>query len=127
MCWNKSENAGFTTGTPWIRVNGDYLECNAESEMADRNSPFNYYKALIALRKEFKSTLVYGDFKPLKTGDKTFCFYRTSKDNKFYIEMNLTEKWIRRSRHAEGMCILSNYREPTDKLRPYEVNIYRIK
>ncbi len=127
MCWNKSENAGFTTGTPWIRLNGDYLECNAESQIADRTSPFNYYKALIALRKEFKSTLVYGDFIPLKTGDKTFCLYRTSKENKFYIEMNLTEKWIRRPRHAEGMCVLSNYREPTDKLRPYEVNIYRIK
>ena len=127
MCWDNSENAGFTTGTPWIRLNGDYAECNATTQIADDNSPFNYYKALMALRKEYKSTLVYGDFKPLKTSDKTFCLFRESADAKIYIEMNLTENTIDRPNPTGGKCLLSNYDEPKERLRPYEVNIYKVK
>ena len=126
MCWDATENAGFTTGTPWIRVNGDYPTCNAEAEAMDPFSPLNYYKSLIALRKAEKETLVYGDFLPLKTNDRTFCFYRTSDSGRFYIEMNLTARWIKRPRPAEGVCVLSNYAAPTGQLRPYEVNLYRI-
>ncbi|MBR2732469.1 MAG: alpha-glucosidase [Clostridia bacterium] len=126
MCWDATENAGFTSGTPWIRVNGDYQTCNAEAEAADPFSPLHYYKALIALRKAEKETLVYGDFLPLKTDDRTFCFYRESAVGKFYIEMNLTQQWIKRPRAAEGVCALSNYAKPTGQLRPYEVNLYRI-
>ena len=127
MCWDDSENAGFTTGTPWIRVNGDYKECNAAAEIAAPDSPYHYYKALMALRKEYKSTLVYGDFIPLKTNDKTFCLFRESEDAKFFIEMNLTEARIDRAREAEGDVVLSNYAGPVDYLRPYEVNIYKIR
>ena len=127
MCWDESENAGFTTGTPWIRVNGDYKECNAAAEIAAPDSPYNYYKALMALRKAYKSTLVYGDFIPLKTNDKTFCLFRESEDAKFFIEMNLTEARIDRAREAEGDVVLSNYAGPVDYLRPYEVNIYKIR
>ena len=127
ICWDDSENAGFTTGTPWIRVNGDYKECNVKAQLEDKTSPFNYYKALMTLRKENKATLVYGDFKPLKTNDKTFCFYRESNEGMFYIEMNLTEEIVKRPRNAEGTCVLSNYPAGADKLRAYEVNIYKVK
>ena len=127
MCWSDAENAGFTTGTPWIRVNGDYAECNAAKELADESSPFRYYQALMALRKENKATMVYGDFIPLKTNDKTFCLFRESEEGKFYIEMNLTENRISRPRAAEGSLALSNYAGPVEYLRPYEVNIYKVR
>ena len=51
MQWNNSENAGFTTGEPWIKVNPNYKEINAEEQAEDPNSILNYYKKLIALRK----------------------------------------------------------------------------
>jgi len=127
VCWDSSENAGFTTGTPWIRVNGDYLECNAASEIAEADSPYNYYKALMALRKENKNTMVYGDFIPLKTNDKTFCLFRESEEGKFYIEMNLTADRLPRPRAAQGELVLSNYAGAVDYLRAYEVNIYKIR
>lgn len=127
MCWDDTENAGFTTGTPWIRVNGDYKECNTVSEIEDPDSPYNYYKTLIALRKEHKATLVYGDFLPLKTNDKTFCLYRESDEEKFYVEMNLTDARISRPRPAEGELVLSNYAGPVDYFRAYEVNIYKVR
>jgi hypothetical protein len=79
------------------------------------------------LRKENKSTLVYGDLKPVETNDETFCFYRESDESKFYIEMNLTEKIIERPISIEGECVLSNYSATADKLRAYEVNIYTVK
>ena len=81
----------------------------------------------MALRKTNKSTLVYGDFKPIETNDETFCFYRESVESKFYIEMNLTENIIERPVSMEWECLLSNYSASADKLRAYEVNIYRIK
>ena len=128
MCWDASKNAGFTTGTPWIRVNGDYKECNVAAEQSDRTSVLNYFKAIIALRKAEKDVLVYGDFQPIETNDQTFCFYRESKNSKYYIEMNLTENKIMRARAREGICILSNYDgEPVQMLRPYEVIIYKIR
>ena len=122
-----SENAGFTTGVPWIRVNGDYKECNAKVQLEDSTSTFNYYKSLMNLRKASKATLVYGDFKPIETNDETFCFYRESAESKFYIEMNLTENIIERPVPIEGECLLSNYFVSANKLRAYEVNIYRVK
>ena len=127
ICWDDSENAGFTTGVPWLRINGDYKECNAKIQFEDSTSTFNYYKSLMCLRKANKSTLVYGDFKPIETNDETFCFYRESAESKFYIEMNLTENIIERPVSIEGECLLSNYSASADKLRAYEVNIYRIK
>ncbi len=128
MCWSADVNAGFTTGTPWIRVNGDFRECNAEAEMYDGTSPFHYYKTLIALRKKYKEALVYGDFEPLKTNDQTFCLYRTGREKRFYIEMNLTEKTVSRPLPVpEGSkCVLSSCAAPADVLRPYEVNVYKM-
>lgn len=51
MQWDSGINAGFTSGTPWIRVNPNYLSINAAQQIDDYNSIFNYYRKLIALRK----------------------------------------------------------------------------
>ena len=59
--------------------------------------------------------------------NKTFCLYRESAEGKFYIEMNLTENIVERPISVEGECVLSNYSVSADKLRAYEVNIYRVK
>ena len=126
MCWSTAKNAGFTTGTPWIRVNGDFKQCNVETELADRTSVLNYFKALIALRKEYKDVLVYGDFIPLETNDQTYCLFREGASGKFYIEMNLTKESRPRPRVADGELLLSNYGALSAVLRPYEVNIYRV-
>ncbi len=51
MQWNTQENAGFTTGTPWLKVNDNYTEINVETQDTDPDSVLNYYRKLIALRK----------------------------------------------------------------------------
>ena len=59
MQWEDSHQAGFTEGTPWIRVNSNYKEINAKQQLSDPNSIFHYYQKLIRLRKE-KPVIVYG-------------------------------------------------------------------
>lgn len=124
--WDSSENAGFTTGTPWIRVNDDYKECNVEVESKDEDSVLNYFKKLIAFRKTAKA-MPYGEFEPVKTSDKYFCYFREYQGERFYIEMNLTDTRIKRVVPAQGTLVLGSYDGTVDYFRPYEVNIYKVK
>lgn len=67
MQWTDGENAGFTTGTPWLKVNSNYTDINVKNQEADAHSVLNYYRKLIALRKsdEYKSLFTYGEFVPV--------------------------------------------------------------
>ncbi len=64
--WNAEANAGFTSGTPWLRVNPNYTEINLEEQKADPDSVYNYYRALTRLRKDsaYSDVLVWGDLVP---------------------------------------------------------------
>lgn len=72
--WDDSENAGFTTGTPWIMVNPNYTEINAAEQMGRADSVFNYYKELIRLRKT-NDVIVYGTYELLQPDDKELYVY----------------------------------------------------
>lgn len=84
MQWSGEANAGFTSGTPWLKVNPNYTSVNAAAQMDDPDSVRSFYKKLIALRKdpEYKETIVYGALEPVwedrhnlmayyRKGDKT--------------------------------------------------------
>ncbi|MDO5423123.1 MAG: alpha-glucosidase [Eubacteriales bacterium] len=84
MQWNDGENAGFTTGKPWLALNPNYKEINVERQLQEPDSVFHFYQKLIALRKnpEYKETVVYGECVPyleevenliayLRKGEKT--------------------------------------------------------
>lgn len=66
MQWSDEANAGFTTGTPWLKVNPNYTSINVNAQMNDPNSVRSFYKELIALRKsaDYGETIVYGSFEP---------------------------------------------------------------
>jgi len=125
MQWSADENAGFTTGEPWIGPGKDYLKYNAEDQMTDQESVYHFYKKMISLRKEHK-TLIYGDFIPFKRKrNNVFSFYRKTSGEILYVEMNLSSKNLRRNKRINSEnLLLSNYRGPDSKyLNPYEVNI----
>ncbi len=89
--WDGSENAGFTTSRPWLKVNGNYKVINANSQIKDEESVFNFYKKIINLRKseEFKDSIVYGEFVPtLEEYDNLFAFYRQGESKKLMILAN---------------------------------------
>lgn len=79
MQWSDRENAGFTTGTPWLRVNPNYTAINVEKESQDPDSVLHFYKSLIALRKnpDYKETVVYGTLEPfMEDRHNLMAYYR---------------------------------------------------
>ena len=82
MQWSDAAHAGFTTGTPWLRVNPNYSTINAAAEQKDPDSVFHFYKKLIALRKDpaYRETVVYGALEPyLKEQRNLMAYYRKGK------------------------------------------------
>ncbi len=89
--WTSGENAGFTAGTPWLRVNPNKSKINLADEQADPDSLFNYYKKLIALRKnpEYAGTLVYGGFEPyLADEPRVMAYFREGSGKKLLVLAN---------------------------------------
>lgn len=75
--WSDEENAGFTTGTPWLKINPDYVRINAREQMGREDSVFHFYQKLIALRKSAKygETVVYGACEPVLEEQKNLMAY----------------------------------------------------
>ncbi|MGN0321543.1 MAG: alpha-glucosidase [Oliverpabstia sp.] len=125
--WDDSENAGFTTGTPWIQVNPNYKEINAKAEVADPNSVFHYYQKLIALRKKYP-VVVYGKYELLLPEDEElFVYTRTCENEKLLVVCSFTEqeRTIELPEEFIGAeCIISNmdnsYEQKEVTLKPYE-------
>ena len=142
MQWDDTENAGFTTGTPWLGVNPNYTEINARSQLHDENSVFHYYKKLIQLRKE-NSIFVEGDFTLLLPEDENiFAYVREYEGRKLLVTANFTDKEVEcpllkewgvpvsedgadKSRD-NGVLLIHNYSDlpSQQKLRPYEAMMW---
>ena len=135
MQWDDSPNAGFTTGTPWIRVNPNYSQINAAAELADENSVFHYYRRLIALRKsaEWGLVLVEGDYMPFLEEDPDVFAYIRAHQGKRLLVLGNFHPVVRTVSVPETVrkVLLSNYPEPqiqnrTVTLRPCEAFIAEV-
>lgn len=90
MQWSAAANAGFTSGRPWIAINPNFPQINAESERRDENSVFRYYRALIRLRRETPA-LVYGEYRPLcEESDSIFAYERALGPERLLIALNFS-------------------------------------
>lgn len=89
--WDKSPNAGFTTGYPWLPLDPDYRQRNVEVLSKDRESLFNLYKRIIALRRRYPS-LVTGHFKTVLVEGNVFIYSRTKDGEQIIVALNLGEK-----------------------------------
>ena len=90
MQWSSEENAGFTTGRPWIRMNPNYTEINAESERKDPDSVYHFYRKLIHMRKEYP-VFVDGKFELLLPDDEQiFAYVRRDDDSQMLVCANFT-------------------------------------
>ena len=134
MQWDDSENAGFTTGKPWLSINENYKEINAKKSLEDKNSVFYHYKKLIEIRKS-NETIIYGDYKLLCEDDKNiFAYVRELNGDKILVVCNFYEKEVEFKYDEEfknAEILLSNYNDSSLaidklKLRPYEAIMYRV-
>ena len=88
MQWDRTPNAGFSSGTPWIGVNLNYTEINADQVLHDQNSVFWHYRDLIQLRREHE-VIVHGNFELLLNDHPTiFAFQRTWKTQRLIVLLN---------------------------------------
>ena len=127
MQWSGEENAGFTSGTPWLRVNPNYPEINAANQAGDPNSVFACYRQLIRLRK---SNPVFrdGSFRLLlPEHEDIFAYTRTAGDAQLLVLCNFHGNAVENPLPCEDMqLLLCNYPGEVlpNKLRPYEARIY---
>lgn len=126
MQWDDSANAGFTTGTPWIKVNPNYLMINAKAAMEDPDSIFYYYQKLIRLRKE-QEIIVEGVFKGLLNDDENiYAYERTLGNQKLVVACNFSQNEVACDlfTQEEGKELISNYRfHKEGVLKPYEARV----
>ncbi|MNY22909.1 Trehalose-6-phosphate hydrolase [compost metagenome] len=134
MQWSAVPNAGFTSGTPWLKPAANYPEINAEAALADPDSVFWHYRDLIALRKAHP-IFTQGDYQELLAGNEQIWAYTRSADGQtllvvsnFYgepVEFALPAEL----QTGEGRLLLGNYpdspaRPQSCELRPYESLIW---
>lgn len=138
MQWNSGKNGGFTEGTPWIMVNPNYKEINAEQELADPDSVFHYYQQLIALRRSsiWSDIIVYGHYELLAPEDpQVFAYTREYEGRKLLVICNLSAEKV--SFEIPGSVswtqadrLIGNYEKQElsikTELRPWEAEVWSI-
>lgn len=95
--WSNKENAGFTTGTPWLKVNSNYTQINVESQEKDADSVLNYYRKLVAARKspEYKEVFTYGEFMPeYEKTDSVMAYYRADGEKRMLVAANFGKEQV---------------------------------
>lgn len=133
MQWSDEESAGFTTGTPWLKVNTNYRDINARKALSDEDSVFYFYKNLIRLRKEHP-VIIHGDYRMLLEEDENlFVYTRSYEGTTLLLAANFSQETCEMKIPDElsgGKLLVHNYADPGQQLekqstlRPYEVKVY---
>ena len=127
MQWSRKMNAGFTAGTPWISVNPNYMQINAEAEMENPDSVYHFYKKLVHLRKEYP-VFTDGEFRLLLPEDEAvFAYTRTDQKSRMLVCANFTGSTVKcplTDEWKDAKTLIHNYAgEIGEELRPYEAVI----
>lgn len=124
MQWDDSINGGFSAGTPWLSVNGNYPRINVKRQEDDPGSVLSYYRQLIAFRNGSR-VLQEGDFTELYRKNGVYAYRRACDGEALTIVISLAEG--ERKNPASGEVVCSNYGRETApaRLAPYEALILR--
>jgi glucan 1,6-alpha-glucosidase len=130
MQWTAEKNAGFTDGTPWLKVNPNYTEINVADQERDPDSVLNFYRKAIALRKSL-SCVRYGTYREHRKLSGKFYLYSMQDDRqKILVVCSFSKKQERWTAPKEfcldtAQLILGNYTNPNATiLQPYECRVY---
>jgi len=127
MQWTAGKNAGFTTAEPWMPVNPNYSDINAESQINDPDSVFSFYKQLIRLRKTHP-VIVEGNFELLMKEDRqVFAYTRSYEGKKLLVACNFSSgnAALDEAAKTRGELLICNYQIGGDRdtLRPWECRV----
>lgn len=132
--WNNSANAGFTNGTPWIKVNPNYEKINQDIQEKDPNSVLNYFRKVVQLRKDHQ-VLTYGAYTLLdKNNPNVYAYTREDHGEKMLVVLNFSKQKTTTTLNINtkgAEAVLSNYATApvagkTISLRPYEAVVYQL-
>ncbi|MGN1329036.1 MAG: alpha-glucosidase [Eubacterium sp.] len=136
MQWDNTKNAGFTTGTPWAKVNDNYTEVNAQEEINNPDSVLNFYKKAIKIRKEYADVVRDGKYVPINIKDNNvFAYIRDNGKQKLFVVCSLSPKPVifkpQINLNCKSHLILSNTENPqmlSDNmgLKPCECAVYEL-
>ena len=132
--WSSEENAGFTTGKPWFNINENYRSINVRDEDKDPDSILNFYRSLIAFRKE-NDVAIYGKYREFyPASNSLFVYERVLGSRRMLVVCSFKERSVRFDSPSgydlnSGKLVLSNYKD--NKIvnngfltKPYEVRVY---
>lgn len=124
MQWDDSINGGFSAGTPWLSVNGNYPRINVKRQEDDPSSVLSYYRQLIAFRNGSR-VLQEGDFTELYRKNGVYAYRRACDGEALTVVISLAEG--ERKNPASGEVVCSNYGRETApaRLAPYEALVLR--
>ena len=126
MQWTAGENAGFTTGTPWLPVNPNHTTVNAQAELADPDSVFACYRKLIALRKSCP-VLVEGDFTLLELDHpRLFVYERAIQGQRLLVVCNFGGEptpWTLPEGWQQARVLIENCPATPGTLQPWEARM----
>ncbi len=135
--WSNTNNAGFTAGKPWIKVNPNYTIINEAAEEKDPNSILNYFRKVVQLRKD-NLVLVYGKYTLLDKGNpKVYAYTREGEGEKLLVVLNFSTTSSTTDigmNISNAKLLLNNYKDApsnnitasTVTLRPYEALVYKL-
>lgn len=94
MQWSSQDHGGFSRHTPWFKTNANYPQINVENQAAEPDSILNYYRALLAWRKE-SDVVRYGSYHPVLTQyDAVFAYVRVMTGQKLYVIANFSDETL---------------------------------
>ncbi|MET3682847.1 oligo-1,6-glucosidase [Alkalibacillus flavidus] len=128
MQWSDDENAGFTTGTPWLAVNPNYQTINVKHDQNSEQSIYSYYQQLIAMRKQY-DIVTNGDFTLLERDHpQLFAYTRNNGHENWTVYCNFSSDTITLTEIPNGEIMIHNYDDgilSNSQLRPYETIVLR--
>ena len=135
MQWDASLNAGFTNGTPWLKVNPNHTTVNVAAQEKDPQSILSYYKKMVALRKQNK-TLVYGQYQLVdKNNPQVYAYTRTLDKRQLLVVLNFSKDkaicQIPKDLSIGGKVLINNYSNlniaaGAISLQPYQAVIMQV-
>ena len=126
MQWSGDEGAGFTSGTPWLKLHPNYKTVNVEADLSDSEGVIAFFKRMNSYRKSSK-TLILGSYKELAATSSVYAFEREYEGERLVSLCNFSKNRKNMPKNISGEIIISNYKDEDKKLRPYEFRLIKVK
>ena len=123
MQWSAEDGAGFTSGTPWLKINPNFKEINVERDLASDDGIISFFKKMCAYKKA-SDVLKNGEFNEIYSGRNVYAFERRLDGKTLAVVCNFSSRKQKMPKSIAGNRVISNYEGAEKQLRPYEFVLF---